>query len=90
MSTPLSAIELPELTASDAFQRAVDIAAEYAEDVDRQGRFPSEAVAALQFVPMIHVGIGRHQNYIRSGELYARTPIMSCRTTLKPNLRPVI
>jgi acyl-CoA dehydrogenase len=48
MSTPLRAIELPELTASEAFRRAVEIAAEHADDVDRQGRFPSEAVEALR------------------------------------------
>ena len=48
MSTPLRAIELPELTASDAFQRALGLADEHAADVDRQGRFPSEAVAALR------------------------------------------
>ena len=65
MSTPLRAIELPELTCSDAFQRALDIAAEHADDVDRQGRFPSEAVAALRTagalgwgVPPVYGGAG--------------------------------
>jgi acyl-CoA dehydrogenase len=48
MSTPLRPIELPELTASEAFERALGIAAEPADDVDRQGGFPSEAVAALR------------------------------------------
>lgn len=57
MSTPLRAIELPELTASDAFQRAVGIAGEHAADVDRQGRFPSEAVAALRDAGALSWGV---------------------------------
>jgi acyl-CoA dehydrogenase len=57
MSTPLRAMELPELTASDAFQRAVGIAREHADDVDRQGRFPSEAVAALRSAGALGWGV---------------------------------
>ena len=57
MSTPLRAIELPELAASKAFRRAVDIAAEHADDVDRQGRFPSEAVAALRYADALSWGV---------------------------------
>ena len=57
MSTPLRAIELPELTASENFQRAVSVAAEHADDVDRQGRFPSEAVAALRSAEALGWGV---------------------------------
>src|SRR5579863_6372875 len=57
MSTPLRAIELPELTGSDAFQRAVGIADEHAADVDRQGRFPSEAVTALRAAGALGWGV---------------------------------
>ena len=57
MSTPLRAIELPELAASEAFRRALDIAAEHADDVDRQGRFPSEALAALRSADALSWGV---------------------------------
>jgi len=57
MSTPLRAIELPELAASEAFRRAVDIAAEHADDVDRQGRFPVEAVSALRAAEALSWGV---------------------------------
>ena len=57
MSTPLRAIELPELAASEDFRRALDIAAEHADDVDRQGRFPSEAVAALRSAGALGWGV---------------------------------
>jgi acyl-CoA dehydrogenase len=57
MSTPLRAIELPELTASDAFQRGLSVAAEHADDVDRQGRFPSEALAALRNAGALSWGV---------------------------------
>jgi len=57
MSTPLRAIESPELTASAAFQQAVDVAAEHADDVDRQGRFPSEALAALRSAGALSWGV---------------------------------
>ncbi len=57
MSTPLRAIELPELAGSKAFRRAVDIAAEHADDVDRQARFPSEAVAALRSAGALGWGV---------------------------------
>lgn len=48
MSAPQSAIEAPELTASEAFRDALAIAAQCAGDVDRRGRFPSEAIEALR------------------------------------------
>jgi acyl-CoA dehydrogenase len=57
MSTPLRAVESPELTASEAFQRALSIAAEHAADVDREGRFPSEAVAALRSAGALGWGV---------------------------------
>lgn len=57
MSTPLRAIEFPELTASEAFQRALVVAAEYADDVDRQGRFPAEAFAVLRSAGALGWGI---------------------------------
>jgi len=54
-----------ELTASEAFQRALSIAAEHAADVDRRSRFPVEAVDALRaagalgwFVPYEYDGLG--------------------------------
>ena len=48
MSAPSRAVELPELAAAEPFQQAMIVAAEHADDVDRQGRFPAEAVAALR------------------------------------------
>jgi acyl-CoA dehydrogenase len=57
MSTPLRAIELPELAASGAFQRALGAAAEHAADVDRQGRFPSEALAELRSAEALSWGV---------------------------------
>src|ERR1700676_2293268 len=48
MSTSMRALEVSEVTASEAFQQALGIAAEHAGDVDRQGRFPSEAIEALR------------------------------------------
>jgi acyl-CoA dehydrogenase len=54
-----------ELTASEAFHRALAIAAENAADVDRRARFPLEAVDALRsagalgwFVPREYGGAG--------------------------------
>ena len=57
MSIPLRAIEAPELAASGGFRRALDIAAEHADAVDRQGRFPSEAVAELRSARALGWGI---------------------------------
>jgi len=57
MSTPTRAIEVLELAASEAFQRALIVAAEHAHDVDRQGRFPTEAVAALRSAGALGWGI---------------------------------
>jgi acyl-CoA dehydrogenase len=57
MSAPSRAIELPELAASERFQQALNVAAEHADDVDRQGRFPAEAVTALRSAGALSWGI---------------------------------
>jgi len=57
MSAPLRAVELPELAAAEPFQQALIVAAEHADDVDRQGRFPAEAVAALRAAGALSWGI---------------------------------
>jgi acyl-CoA dehydrogenase len=57
MSAPSRAIELQELAASERFQQALNVAAEHADDVDRQGRFPAEAVAALRSAGALSWGI---------------------------------
>src|SRR5437762_281620 len=57
MSAPLRAIALPELATSEPFQQALIVAAEHADDVDRQGRFPAEAVAALRSAGALSWGI---------------------------------
>ena len=59
MSTPLSAIEVAELTASGAFRQALGVAAEHADDVDRRGRFPSEAIDALRSAGALGWGVPR-------------------------------
>jgi acyl-CoA dehydrogenase len=47
--TPLKVIRSRhEFSASPAFKEALDIAAKYAEDVDRNARFPREAIDALK------------------------------------------
>ena len=46
--SPVRAHAAKERTASDAFQEALRVAAKNAEDVDRQGRFPSEGIDALR------------------------------------------
>ncbi len=48
MSSQAEAIVPKDLTASEGFHRALEIAAQNAEDVDRHARFPSEAVDALR------------------------------------------
>ena len=48
MSVQAEAIATKELTASEGFHRALEIATQNAEDVDRRARFPSEAVDALR------------------------------------------
>lgn len=48
MSSSITALEAPGLVGSLAFERALDLAAEHAGEVDRVGRFPSEAVDALR------------------------------------------
>jgi len=67
MSAPAEAIATKELTASEGFQRALEIATQNAEDVDRRARFPSEAVDALRaagalgwYVPSNLGGAGAH------------------------------
>src|SRR5258708_14549395 len=66
MSAPQTAIEpglntpglnAPGLTASKAFERALEIAAEHAGDVDRRGRFPSEAIEALRTAGALGWGV---------------------------------
>jgi len=59
MSAPLRALEVPELTASEAFERALVIAAGQADDVDRRARFPSEAVKALRSAGALSWGVPR-------------------------------
>lgn len=53
------------LTSSDTFQQALKVAAEYADDVDRSGRFPSETIHALKeagafgcYIPTEFHGLG--------------------------------
>src|SRR6266853_1745260 len=48
MSVQAEAIATKELTESEGFHRALEIATQNAEDVDRRARFPSEAVDALR------------------------------------------
>src|SRR5205823_9956625 len=48
MSVQAEAIATKELTASEGFHRALEIATHSAEDVDSRARFPSEAVDALR------------------------------------------
>ena len=57
MTAPQRWVDVQELTASESFQRALDIAAQHAEDVDRQGRFPSEAVEALRAARALGWGV---------------------------------
>jgi acyl-CoA dehydrogenase len=57
MTVPLRAIELPELTASQAFQQALGTTTEHADEVDRQGRFPEEALAALRAAQALSWGV---------------------------------
>src|SRR6266511_2820908 len=61
MSAPQTAIELglsaPGLNASKAFERALEVAAEHAGDVDRRGRFPAEAIDALRSAGALGWGI---------------------------------
>ncbi len=57
MSTPVTAIDVPELTASDAFQQALAVAAKHADEVDRRGRFPFEAIDALRTAGALGWGV---------------------------------
>src|SRR6202040_3529778 len=65
MSPRQEAVEIEGLTASEAFQQALEIAAQNADEVDRGARFPSEAVEALRsaralgwYVPLNYGGAG--------------------------------
>jgi len=65
MSPQAEAVAPGELTASEGFHRALEIAGKNAEDVDRHARFPSEAIDALRtagalgwFVPREFGGAG--------------------------------
>jgi len=57
MSIPQRWLDVQEFTASESFQRALDIAAQHTEDVDRRGRFPSEAVDALRAAGALGWGV---------------------------------
>ncbi|MCU1338398.1 MAG: acyl-CoA dehydrogenase [Bryobacterales bacterium] len=57
MNVPQRAIAVQEITASEAFQQALAIAAEHADEVDRRGRFPSEAVDALRSAGALGWGV---------------------------------
>ena len=52
-------IAAQEFTSSEGFQRALEIAAETAAGVDRDARFPAEAVAALKLVGALGWGVPR-------------------------------
>jgi len=65
MSPQQEAIAVESLTASEGFHRALEIATQNAEDVDRRARYPSEAVDALRaagalgwYVPRNYGGAG--------------------------------
>ncbi len=57
MSSQTKAFELAEFAASEGFQQALAIAAEHAGDVDRQGRFPAEAIQALRAAGALGWGV---------------------------------
>src|SRR6266478_3459747 len=59
MSAPQRAIEALAPAASEEFQRALEIAGQHADDVDRRGRFPSEAVDALRSAGALGWGVPR-------------------------------
>jgi acyl-CoA dehydrogenase len=48
MTPKLKGVATTDLLAGAAFQEALTVAAQHADDVDRTGRFPSEAVEALR------------------------------------------
>jgi len=65
MSPQQEAIAVESFTASEGFHRALEIATQNAEDVDRRARYPSEAVDALRaagalgwYVPRNYGGAG--------------------------------
>lgn len=59
MIVPQSRLDVPQFTNSESFQRALDIAAQHAEDVDRRGRFPAEAIEALRSAKALGCGVPR-------------------------------
>jgi acyl-CoA dehydrogenase len=65
VSPGIEALAWEHLTSSSGFRQALEIAAQNADDVDRRGRFPSEAIEALRLagglawgVPRIYAGAG--------------------------------
>lgn len=59
MSGHVETIALEEVTESKEFRQALDIAAQNADDVDRRGRFPSEAIDALRAAGALAWGVPR-------------------------------
>ncbi len=57
MTAPQRCVDVQELTGSESFQLALDMAAQHAEDVDRCGRFPSETVEALRAAGALGWGV---------------------------------
>ncbi len=57
MSPRQEVLSVRQLTQSAAFQKALDVAAENAADVDRAGRFPVEAVDALRVAGALGWGV---------------------------------
>ena len=57
MSAAQRAIEALELTASEEFRKALELAAQNAADVDRRGRFPAESVGALKAAGALGWGV---------------------------------
>jgi len=51
------AVAVQKLTASEGFLRALEIAGQHADDVDRRGRFPKEAVDALRSAGALGWGV---------------------------------
>ena len=48
MNPKVMDIATTDLLAGDGFQHALTLAAQHAEDVDRDGRFPYESIEALR------------------------------------------
>jgi acyl-CoA dehydrogenase len=59
MIVPHTRLDPRQLADSESFQRVLDIAAQHAEDVDRRGRFPAEAIEALRSAKALGWGVPR-------------------------------